>query len=80
MLVTMYHHNLYCYCVYTPIDLVVLRVQSRTREFRTLPDDLFDGIEEISFCRDFSSGSNGKHARLDNQRGPTYWERVSLPL
>jgi hypothetical protein len=55
-----------------PPSLVVLRVQSRTRELRALPDDLLDSIKEISFCRNFSSGSNSKHTSLDYQLGPYF--------
>lgn len=44
--------------------LVVLRIQGGGRKLGALANDLFDGIEEVAFRGDLSSGPNGKHAGL----------------
>jgi hypothetical protein len=58
------------------LNLIVLRIQSRTRKLCTLPDNLFDRIEEIPLSSHLSSRSNRKHTSLERMSAGLYRMRM----
>jgi hypothetical protein len=47
------------------LELQATGVHLRAREFGALPDDLLNGIEEVTFCSDLAPRTYSKHPSLD---------------